>query len=303
MSDPTFWIIFAAIIIPAFIVDLRSHREDHTIEWREAAVWSLVWILLAVCYGMLFFFRGGTVQVAEYFTAYLLEKSLSIDNLFVFTVAFNFFIVPSKFRHRILFWGIVGAIVTRALFIAGGVALVHKFSWVLYVFGAFLLLVSLKLAFFNKEEENKEFHENALVRFIKRVIPVTEHWVHDFFVKVENKLHITPIFLVLLTIESTDVLFALDSVPAIFGVTTDPLIIYTSNIFAVLGLRSLYFLLEHVIDKFRYLSTGVNVILFFIGVKLILHEAFYIPTSWTLFVIVSVFAVAIIASLLNPEDI
>lgn len=303
MNDLTLWIIFAAVVIPAFVIDLRSHKEDRVVEWREATLWSVAWIFLAICYGMLFFWRGGWGQVAEYFTSYVLEKSLSIDNLFVFTVAFNFFLVPRKFRHRILFWGVVGAIVTRAIFITGGVALVHKFSWMLYVFGAFLLIVSAKLAFFNKEEKNKEFHENGLVRFIKRVVPVTEHWVHDFFVTIENKFHVTPIFIVLLTIESTDVLFALDSVPAIFGVTTDSLIIYTSNIFAVLGLRSLYFLLEHILDKFRYLATGVNIILFFIGIKLILHDAVHIPTGWTLFVIVVVFAVSIIASLRKPEEL
>jgi len=302
MSDTTLWIIFGSIIVPAFLIDLWSHREDREVGWREATLWSAVWIFIAVCYGMLFYWRGGFEQVAEYFTAYILEKSLSVDNLFVFSVAFTFFLAPHKFRHRILFWGVVGAIVTRAAFIAGGVALVQRFSLVLYIFGAFLLLVSVKLAFFTKEDSKKEIHENTLVRFIKRVIPVTEEWVHEFFKIIEKRIHITPIFIVLVTIESTDVLFALDSVPAIFGVTTDPLIIYTSNIFAVLGLRSLYFLLENILDKFRYLATGVNVILFFIGAKLLLHSVVDIPVIWTLFFILVVFAVSIIASLAKSED-
>lgn len=303
MSDTVLWIIFVSVIVPAFLIDLWSHREDREVGWREAALWSVVWIFISVCYGILFYFRGGWEQVAEYFTAYILEKSLSVDNLFVFSVAFTFFLVPHKFRHRILFWGVVGAILTRAAFITGGVALVHKFSWILYFFGALLIVVSAKLAFFTKEDPRREFHENVLVRFIKRVLPVTEEWVHEFFQVIEKKLHITPIFVVLVTIESTDVLFALDSVPAIFGVTTDFLIIFTSNIFAVLGLRSLYFLLENILDKFRYLATGVNVILFFIGIKLLLHSALDIPVVWTLFFIVVVFAVSIIASLMKPEEL
>jgi len=301
MNETVLWSVFAAVVVPAFAVDLWSHRQDKEVGAREAALWSFFWILLAMSYGMLFSWRGGHAQVLEYFTAYFLEKSLSIDNLFVFSVAFTWFTVQRKFRYRILFWGVIGAILTRALFIAGGVALVQKFSWTLYIFGVVLIVASVKMAFFTKNH-TQEVRETALVRFARRIIPVTEHWAHEFIVLIEGKIHLTPAAIVLLTIESTDVLFAFDSVPAIFGVSQDPLIIFTSNIFAVLGLRSLYFLLENLLNQFRFLSTGVNVILTFIGVKLLLHGFVHVPTIWTLFIISFILIASIVVSLALPKN-
>jgi len=263
------WVAFGTFVVVVLVLDLFVfHRHSTETTLREAAFWTIIWCSLALAFnGIIYWWKGHDLAL-QFLTGYLIEWSLSMDNVFVFAVIFSFFRVPKKYQYRVLFWGIMGAILMRLTFILAGAALIHHFAWVMPIFGAFLVYTGAKLAFHSESDVHPE--NNILMRLAKKVFPVAkgDHG-QSFFVREAGKLCITPLFLVLLVVESTDVLFAVDSVPAIFGITKDPFIVFTSNIFAILGLRALYFLLAGVMDMFRYLRFGLSAVLVFVGVKMV----------------------------------
>lgn len=305
------WIAFNVFVLAMLALDLGVfHRHSHAVSVKEALTWSAVWIGLAMVFNTLIYFfwdrlSPGSVYsnqeaALSFLTGYIIEKSLSVDNIFVFVLIFTFFAVPAAYQHRVLFWGVLGALVMRAILILVGAALLKQFHWIIYIFGAFLVFTGIKMAF-HKDEEMQP-HHNPLVRALKRIMPVTDHYEGEsFFVRHAGKLMATPLFVVLLVIESTDLVFAVDSIPAIFAVTKDPFIVYTSNIFAIMGLRSLYFVLASVINKFHYLKLGLSVVLTFVGVKMLLTDLFKIPIGLSLGVIIGVLAISIIASLVRDR--
>ncbi len=276
-----------------------AHREDHEVRFREAALWSAIWIALSLAFNGLVWHWFGRQRALEFLTAYLVEKTLSVDNLFVFLVLFSSFAVPPKLVHRVLFWGVLGALVLRGIFIGLGTALVQRFEWIMYVFGAILVVTGAKLLF--QEDAEPEPEKNPLFRLFRRFVPsVSTYHGRSFWIRRDGKLHATPLLLVLVAIEATDVVFAVDSIPAVFGVSRDPFIVYTSNIFAILGLRSLFLLLAGVISKLRYLKTGLAFVLIFIGAKMVAGHWYHVPIGVSLAVIASLLGTAIAASLLNP---
>lgn len=264
------WAGFAAFILFMLSLDLGLfNRRAHTPSYREAAVWSAVWVSLAGIFSVIVFSHLGRQKGLEFVSGYLIELSLSVDNLFVFLLIFSYFKVPSKFQHRVLFWGVIGALVMRITMIFLGTALIRQFNWLIYVFGAFLVYTGIKM--FTQEETDIEPEANPLVRAVTRLMPITRHYDGERFFTVENGRRIgTLLLLVLVIVEVSDLIFAVDSIPAIFGVTTDTFIVYTSNVFAILGLRSLYFLLAGVVEKFHYLKLGLAIVLSFIGVKMLM---------------------------------
>jgi tellurite resistance protein TerC len=269
--EPWHWIAFSALVAVLLALDLFVfHRHDHAPSLRESAGWSVFWIALALTFNVWIWHCFGSQPALEYLTGYIIEKSLSLDNIFVFAVIFRYFLVPLKYQYRILFWGILGAVLLRLIFILLGAALIKRFDWIIPIFGLFLIYTAVKLALHSDSDVHPD--KNILLRVARRMLPVTkgshEQYGHAFFVREAGRLCLTPIFLVLLVIESTDVLFAVDSVPAIFGITKVPFIIFTSNIFAILGLRALYFLLAGVIDMFRYLHYGLSAVLGFVGINM-----------------------------------
>jgi tellurite resistance protein TerC len=296
------WVGFNVFILFLLIVDLMVfNRKPHEISIREALVWSGIWILISLLFNVGVFLWYGHEAALQFFTGYLIEKSLSVDNLFVFLLLFSYFKVPAKYQHKVLFWGILGALVMRGVLIFLGAALVARFHWILYLFGLFLVITGIKMAFQDKE---KEVHpeRNIIVRFFKRILPITEGYHEEnFFVKTGGKRYGTLLFVVLIVIETTDLLFAVDSIPAIFAITQDSFIIYTSNVFAILGLRSLYFALAGVMDLFYYLRHGLAVILMFVGVKMLLVDIIHISIGLALGVVGSVLLLAIIASILRAK--
>lgn len=290
---------FTLFVLLMLAIDLGVfNRTAHTVSLKEAIVWSVVWTVLALLFNAgVWHYEGGT-KALEFLTGYLIERALSFDNIFVFVVIFSYFGVPSRLHHRALFWGVIGALVTRALFIAAGAALISRFSWILYLFGVILIASGWKML----RQRNVEVHpdRNIFIRAAQRLFPVVRGFENDrFFVRWGGRLAITPLFLVLVTIETTDVVFAVDSIPAVFGVTQDPFIVYTSNIFAILGLRATYFLLAGVMDTFYYLSHGLSAILIFIGVKMLLGDLFHVPIGISLGVVALVLALAVAASLMH----
>jgi tellurite resistance protein TerC len=277
---------------------------------NEATIWSVVWLALALKYNLGHYFFWDRVApmtdlsnreaALAFFTGYLIEKSLSVDNIFVFVLIFTFFAVPAIYQHRVLFWGILGALVMRGALIAVGAALLKEFHWIIYVFGAFLIFTGIRMALHRNEEMHPE--KNPMVKLLRRLMPVTENYEGDrFFIQRAGKLMATPLFLVLLLVESTDLVFAVDSIPAIFAVTNDPFLVYTSNVFAILGLRSLYFLLTGVVDKFYYLKLGLSVVLAFVGIKMVIIDLYKIPVGLSLGVIAGILTVSVIASLLRSR--
>jgi tellurite resistance protein TerC len=296
------WAGFTAFVLLMLALDLGVfHRKAHAVSIREATIWSAVWVTLAMIFNAgLYYFRGPEPAV-EFFTGYLIEKSLSVDNIFVFALIFGYFAVPAVEQHRVLFWGVLGALVMRAAFILAGSALIAQFHWILYLFGAFLILTGVRMALHREMEIHPE--NNPLLKLVRRVIPVTPTYRgHHFFVREAGRWLATPLFLVLVMIESTDLVFAVDSIPAIFAVTEDPFIVYTSNIFAILGLRSLYFLLAGVMDKFVYLKLGLSAVLVFVGVKMTLADLFKIPGLVSLGVIAALLTASIVASLIKNRS-
>jgi tellurite resistance protein TerC len=298
MHGPAAWIAFNAFVLVLLALDLGVfHRKAHAVSVREAALWSVVWIALGLAFGAGIWWFEGKDPALQYVAGYLIEKSLSVDNIFVIALIFSFFAVPALVQHRVLFWGILGALVMRGALIGAGAFLLSRFHFLVWVFGGFLVVTGIKMAL----HDNKELHpeNNPLVRLARKVFPVTESYEGPaFFVRRSGRLFATPLFLVLLVVESMDVVFALDSVPAIFAVTSDPFLVYTSNVFAILGLRSLYFLLAGVMDRFVYLKLGLSVILVFVGLKMALVAFIKIPVGISLGVIGLVLAASVGASLL-----
>jgi tellurite resistance protein TerC len=295
------WAGFNLFILAMLALDLGVfHRKSHEVSLKEATAWSAVWVALALLFNAgLYFFRGPDPAV-EFLTGYLIEKSLSVDNIFVIALIFSYFAVPAAYQHRVLFWGILGALVMRAAFILAGAALLSAFHWIIYVFGAFLLFTGIKMALMRDTGIHPE--QNPVIRLVRRLMPVTSTYHEDhFFVRQEGRWAATPLFLVLVLIETTDLVFAVDSIPAIFAVTRDPFIVYTSNVFAILGLRSLYFLLAGVMNKFRYLKLGLSAVLVFVGVKMVLVDLYKIPSPVSLGVIATLLAVSIVASLVKSR--
>ena len=292
------WIAFGVVVVLMLAIDLGVfNRKAHEIGFKEALIWSIVWTVVALLFNGAVFLFAGPERGLEFFTGYVIERALSFDNLFVFVLIFSYFGVPRQYHHRALFWGVVGALVTRALFIAAGVALIVRFEWILYFFGAILVYSGWKML----KEKDVEVHpdRNLIIRAARTLFPVTaEFGAGRFFLRKDRRLFLTPLFLVLITIETTDIVFAVDSIPAVFGVTHDPFIAFTSNIFAILGLRASYFLLESILKTFKYLSHGLSVVLIFIGLKMLLVDFVHIPIGIALAIVITVLAVAIVASLI-----
>ena len=305
MTDsPWLWIGFNVFVLAMLALDLGVfHRKAHVVSLKESFTWTAVWVVLALVFNAGVWHYAGPQKALEFFTGYLIEKSLSVDNVFVFALLFSYFAVPPVYQHKVLFWGILGALVMRAILIVLGAALITKFTWIIYVFGGFLILTGIKMIVKREEEIHPE--RNPVVKWFKKFMPVTADYRGDqFFVREGGLLMATPLVVVLLLVEISDLIFAVDSIPAIFAVTTDPFIVYTSNVFAILGLRSLYFALAGVMDKFHYLKIGLGVVLSFVGVKMLLaHTAYKIDTLVALGVVMLILAIAIVASLLRPRRI
>ncbi|MEI8271447.1 MAG: TerC family protein [Paludibacter sp.] len=268
-----FWLGFIAFVAIMLCLDLFVfHKKDKAVNMKEALLWSLFWILLAVVFNFGVYHYFGKIKALEFLTGYLIEESLSVDNLFVFILIFGFFKIEAKFQHKILFWGIIGAILMRAIFIFAGVALIHRFEWIMYLFGAFLVYTGIKLIF-EKDDAEYNPNKNFFIRGFKKVFPVTDDMSRSqFFIRKDKILYATPFFIALLVIEASDLIFAVDSIPAVLSVSKDPFIVYTSNIFAILGLRSLYFALNGIMAYFHYLKYALSGILTFIGIKMIVNE-------------------------------
>jgi tellurite resistance protein TerC len=291
------WLGFVLLIILLLALDLFVfHREAHEVSFREATRFSIFWIGLGLAFGVVVTLWLGTQAGGEYLAGYLIEKSLSVDNIFVFALIFTYFRVPAKYQHRVLFWGILGALIFRAMFIAGGAALLERFHWAVYVFGAFLVFTGIRMALHRDEEVHPE--RNPVLGLFRRVVPMTADYRGQRFTIVEaGKRIATPLMAVLVLIETTDILFAVDSIPAIFAVTREPFIVFTSNAFAILGLRALYFMLAGMISRFTYLKLGLAAVLTYVGVKMLVSEFYTIPVWASLTVITLVLTVSIVASL------
>src|SRR6267142_70152 len=275
------------------------HRRAHTVKFREALAWSVAWIALAAIFAVVIFFWHGRTPALELVTGYVIELSLSVDNLFVFLLIFRFFQVPAIHQHKVLFWGILGALIMRAIFIAAGVTLIERFHWIIYAFGAFLVYSGIKLFFQNEAEIHPE--KNPVLRLFRRWVPVTKDYVDNKFFVRSPGLYATPLFVVLLVVETTDLLFAVDSIPAILAITRDAFIVYTSNVFAILGLRSMYFALAGMMEMFRYLHYGLSLVLVFVGAKMLVSHYLEIPTPVALAAVAGVPAISVIASMANPR--
>ncbi len=298
--NPIFWGIFCIIIVVMLALDLGVfNKKSHEIKLKEALSWVAVWVSLAMIFNLIILFQFGKTKALEFLTAYVIEYSLSIDNIFVFIMVFSFFSVRKEYQHKVLFWGILGAVIMRAIFIFAGVALINKFHWIVIIFGVFLVFTGLKMLL-QKEEAKVEPEKNGLVRLLKKFLPVSDHFHgSSFFVKKEGKTYATPLFVVLLIIESTDLIFAVDSIPAVLAISKDTFIVFTSNIFAILGLRSLYFAISGIMGLFRFLKIGLALVLTFVGLKML--AAFFdfeIPVAISLSVIVSILLLSILASLI-----
>ncbi len=293
------FIVFNAVVFLMLILDLKVfQREAHKIRIGEAALWSIFWICLALLFNLFVWYDLGHQKALEFFTGYLIEKSLSMDNLFVFVLIFSYFGVPAKYHHRVLYWGIVGALILRGIFIGSGLFLINKFHFVIYIFGLFLIFTGIKMLFIG----NKEIHpeRNIIVRILKSFMPISSDYDGQrFFTHQNKKILATPLLIVLIVIETSDIIFAVDSIPAIFAITLDPLIVYTSNIFAILGLRALYFLLANMMDKFEYLKYGLAVVLTIVGIKMTISDFFKLQTAYSLLIIGSILFVSVVLSLLK----
>jgi len=297
------WIGFSLFIFTMLALDLGLfNRKAHTIRYREAWIWSGVWVTLAMIFAAIVFHYQGSQRGFEFLTGYLIELSLSVDNLFVFLLIFSYFKVPSQFQHRVLFWGVMGALFMRLTMIFVGATLINKFHWIIYIFGAFLVYTGIKM--FRQEEIEIQPEQNPLVRLVTRFLPITRHYEEEkFFTKANGKRTGTLLLLVLMVVEVTDLVFAVDSIPAIFAITRDTFIVYTSNVFAILGLRSMYFLLAGVVEKFRYLRIGLAIVLTFIGLKMLLSAAGVIISIKLSLIFVAVVLVgSVVASLLVPPS-
>jgi tellurite resistance protein TerC len=295
------WVGFNLFVVAMLALDLGVfNRKAHVISVKEALITSAVWITLALCFNLgVYFWRGGDTAL-EFLAGYLIEKSLSVDNIFVFVLIFSAFSVPAASQHRVLFWGILGALLMRGALIVVGSVLLKQFHWIIYVFGAFLIITGIRMALHKETEMHPE--NNPVVKLARRFLPMSNGYEHNrFFVRRAGKWIATPLLLVLLVIESTDLVFAVDSIPAVFAVTDDPFIVYTSNVFAILGLRALYFVLAGAVAKFYYLKPGLSAVLAFVGAKMVLTDVYKIPISVSLLVIALILAVAVVASVVRAR--
>jgi tellurite resistance protein TerC len=297
------WIAFNLFVLGMLALDLGVfHRKSRVVRVKEALTWCGVWIALALLFNLGIYFWRGSEAALAFLAGYLIEESLSVDNIFVFLLIFSYFNVPSKYQHKILFWGILGVLVMRAILIIVGAALIQQFHWIIYLFGGFLIVTGIKMALQKETGVNPE--RNPVVRFFKRFVPITNDYHEEkFFVRVNGQLFATPLLIVLLVVETTDLIFALDSVPAVFAITTDPFIVYTSNVFAILGLRSLYFALAGIMGYFHYLKVGLSVVLVFVGIKMLLMDFYKIPVGIALGVIAAILLISITASIIRPRPI
>jgi tellurite resistance protein TerC len=300
-SQGLLWVIFNIFVLAMLALDLGVfHRRAHVVKIKEALAWSAFWIALALLFNLGIYFWRGPGTALEFLTGYLIEKSLSLDNLFVFLLIFSYFRVPSLYQHKVLFWGILGALIMRAVFIFTGITLIQKFHWIIYIFGAFLILSGIKMGL----QKDKEIHpeRNPVLKLFRRFMPVTDGYEDSkFFIKRAGRYLATPLFIVLLVVETTDVIFAVDSIPAIFGITLDPFIVYTSNVFAILGLRALYFALAGLMRLFHYLHYGLSAILVFVGIKMLIADIYKIPVAIALGVIASILLISVIVSVIRPR--
>jgi tellurite resistance protein TerC len=272
------------------------HRKSHDVTIKEALTWTFVWVFLALIFNVIIYYWRGGQQALEFFTGYLVEKALSVDNIFVFIMIFTYFQIPTKYQHKVLFWGIIGALIMRVIFIFAGVALLEKFHFTIYLFGALLIFTGYKM--FNHNNSKINPGKNPVIRFFKRFMPVSPTLSEDkFFIKIDGRRFATPLFLVLILVETTDLIFAVDSIPAILAITQDHFIVYTSNVFAILGLRSLYFALAGVVHRFWLLSYGLAIVLIFVGIKMILIDFYKIPIEWSLLFIATIITGSIFLSL------
>lgn len=296
------WGSFSVFVLGMLALDLGVfNRKSHEISIKEALTWTAVWIVLAMIFNLFVYYYFGNEKAFEFFTAYLVEKSLSIDNIFVIMMIFSFFSVPSRYQHKVLFWGILGALVMRLIFIFAGIELIHRFHWLIYVFGGFLVITGIRMV--SGSDKPMQLDQNPLVKFVRKLFPVTESFVEDnFFIRRHNRLWATPLFIVVVLIEGTDLIFAVDSIPAIISISDDPFIVYTSNVFAILGLRSLYFALAGIEKYFIYLKYALAAILVFVGLKMSLVDFIKIPVEISLIVISLLLAISMIASLLVKRD-
>jgi tellurite resistance protein TerC len=305
MSQTALWVVFNVFILAMLAADLGVfNRRAHVIGLREALRWTVLVMLVAALFNAGIFRFQGHQAGLEFLTGYLIELALSVDNIFVFVLVFSYFQVPSKYQHRVLFWGVLGALVMRGVMIGAGAVLIERFHWIIYIFGAFLVFTGLRMA--TQSEQAIEPESNPLIRLIRRVFPVTPGYEgQKFFTRVlmggRTRLAVTPLFVVLVLVETTDLVFALDSIPAIFAVTRDPFLVYSSNVFAILGLRALYFLLAGVIHRFHFLKLGLAAVLVFVGTKMLLADVIEVPIGISLGVIAVVLAISIVASLLFPK--
>ena len=303
IASPMLWTIFSVFVLGMLALDLGVfNRKAHEVRFKEALIWSCVWVALSMVFNWWIYHEFGSQKALEFLTGYVIEKALSVDNIFVFVVLFASFAVPKMYQHRVLFWGVIGAIVMRAIFIGLGAALVARFHWVMYIFGAILIVTGIKLMKEGDAEPHPE--KNPLYKLARRLMPATpEYHGKQFTVVKDGRRYATPLLLVLVAIEATDVVFAVDSIPAIFAISTDPFIVYTSNIFAILGLRAMYFLLAGVIDKFHFLKYGLAIVLLFVGVKMIVAEWYKIPILVSLGVIGLVLLASVVASMIWPRHV
>ena len=295
------WIFFNVFVLAMLALDLGVfHKKSHEVSVREALTWTVVWITLAMCFNLFVFYYFDKEKALEFFTGYIIEKSLSVDNIFVIILIFSYFQVPSAYQHKVLFWGILGALVMRVTFIPTGVELIHRFHWLIYIFGGFLIYTGIKMLTSGDVKIDPE--KNPLVKLARRVMPITPSFEKDrFFVKRNGSTWATPLFLVVILIETTDLIFAVDSIPAILAISDDSFIVYTSNVFAILGLRSLYFALAGIEKYFKYLKYGLSAILVFVGVKMCITDFFKIPTEISIVVIGFTLLISMASSSLLPQ--
>lgn len=303
VSNILLWVAFNIFVVAMLLLDLKVfHRKAHEVKLKEALIWSGVWIGLSLLFNGGVYFWWGKHKALEFLTGYLIEKSLSVDNLFVFLMIFSSFGVSSRYQHKVLFWGILGALIMRGFFIAMGITLIHKFHWIIYLFGAFLILSGIKMA----SQKHKEIYpeRNFLLRLVKRFAPMAEGYEDDqFFIRRQGRLLVTPLFLVLLVVETTDLIFAVDSIPAVLAITHDPFIVYSSNVFAILGLRALYFALSGLLEIHRYLHHGLVAILIFVGTKMLLTDIYKMPVSMALGIVGLILFISVASSMLIPPGV
>jgi tellurite resistance protein TerC len=300
LNQLLFWILFNLFVLVMLVLDLGVfHRRTHVVKFREALLWSAMWIALAAMFAVIVYFWHGRGPALEFVTGYVIELFLSVDNLFVFLLIFRYFQVPTVHQHKVLFWGILGALIMRAVFILAGVGLIRQFHWIIYIFGALLVYSGIKLF----RQENAEIHpeKNPLLRLFRRWIPVTKDYEEAKFFVRRPGLYATPLFIVLLVVETTDVLFAVDSIPAILAITLDAFIVYTSNVFAILGLRSMYFALAGMMELFHYLHYGLSLVLIFVGGKMLVSHYYQIPTELALGIVAGILIISVVASMVHPR--